>query len=480
MSEPVSGNITNREAELISQALNLGGKREDVSRVKDDDLEAQIMALNIQLRDARTELEILHRNMPGGIMTYDADTGKILYVNEGLLNIFGCEEAEFRRHYMDSFSLFVMKDDRKRIRDFVDAQIQFFDQVELTYRVLNLVDEIQWISHRATLIRHDDGSRSFFCILTDITEQKAIQNQLQSTNEQLYMETERFKLIEEAIDNIEYDYNVDSDTLSVSMKDNRGIRHWKNVEQAFKSGHVYDVIHEDDAPLVRSVFDNALKNPGKGAVEYRMPDSDGRLVWYRLNYASFDKNDRIIRIVGSAKDITEEKMEQERLRAEAERDGMTGLMNKTAMQLSVAAQLAKSDFNDCHALFMIDTDNFKSVNDTLGHGVGDDTIKFVADSIQNVFRDTDYIGRMGGDEFMVLMSHTTQEVAAERARRLNDKIRSDVKSGNESVHISCSIGIAFYARDGEDYDSLYRSADSALYEAKEAGKDGYRIYGASK
>ncbi len=480
MSEPVSGNITNREAELISRALNLGGKREDTSRIKDDDLEAQIMALNIQLRDARTELEILHRNMPGGIMTYDADTGKILYVNEGLLNIFGCEEAEFRRHYMDSFSLFVMKDDRKRIRDFVDAQIQFFDQVELTYRVLNLVDEIQWISHRATLIRHDDGSRSFFCILTDITEQKAIQNQLQSTNEQLYIETERFKLIEEAIDNIEYDYNVDSDTLSVSMKDNRGIRHWKNVEQAFKSGHVYEVIHEDDVPVVRSVFDNALKNPGKGAVEYRMPDSDGRLVWYRLNYASFDKNDRIIRIVGSAKDITEEKLEQERLRTEAERDGMTGLMNKTAMQLSVAAQLGKSDFNDCHALFMIDTDNFKSVNDTLGHGVGDDTIKFVAENIQNVFRDTDYIGRMGGDEFMVLMSHTTQEVAAERARRLNDKIRSDVKSGNDSVHISCSIGIAFYARDGEDYDSLYRSADSALYEAKEAGKDCYRIYGASK
>ena len=243
---------------------------------------------------------------------------------------------------------------------------------------------------------------------------------------------------------------------------------------------MYEVIHEDDVPVVRSVFDNALKNPGKGAVEYRMPDSDGRLVWYRLNYASFDKNDRIIRIVGSAKDITEEKLEQERLRTEAERDGMTGLMNKTAMQLSVAAQLGKSDFNDCHALFMIDTDNFKSVNDTLGHGVGDDTIKFVAENIQNVFRDTDYIGRMGGDEFMVLMSHTTQEVAAERARRLNDKIRSDVKSGNDSVHISCSIGIAFYARDGEDYDSLYRSADSALYEAKEAGKDCYRIYGASK
>ena len=479
MSEPITGNITSREAKLISEALKLGGAERKEHRRDSDELEAKIAALTAQLKEARTELDILYKNMPGGIMTYDADTGRILYVNDGLLNIFGCAEQEFRSHYMDSFSLFVMKEDRARIRDNVEAQIQFFEQVELTYRVLNLVDDITWINHRATMIRRDDGSRTFFCILTDITEQKAIQNQLQSINEQLYMETERFKLIEEAIDNVEYDYDVDSDTLSVSMKDAMGIRHWKNIEHAFKSGHVYESVHPDDADVVESVFNSASKDPGKGVVEYRMPDEDGRYRWYRLNYASFDKNDRIIRMVGSAKDITEEKLEQERLRTEAERDGMTGLMNKTAMQLSVAAQLTRSEFNDCHALFMIDTDNFKSVNDTLGHGIGDDTIKFVADSIRNVFRDTDYIGRMGGDEFMVLMSHTTPDVAAERAKRLNDKIRSDVTDGKESVHISCSIGIAFYAKDGEDYDTLFRAADNALYEAKEAGKDCYRIYAAN-
>ncbi|MBR1522873.1 MAG: diguanylate cyclase [Lachnospiraceae bacterium] len=442
--------------------------------------ENDIEKLKRELKDTREELDILLSSMPGGVMTYDADTGRILYVNEGLLTIFGCGEQEFREHFMDSFSLFVIKDDRRRIKELIDTQIQFFDHVELTYRSMGLADDVVWFNHKATLRQTDDGKKIFFCILSDVTEQRAIQNQLQATNEQLYMETERFKLIEEAIDNVEYDYDVDSDNLSVSRKDSGGVRHWKNIDHAMVGGQVYGSIHPDDLDVVKSVFGSALKNPGKGVVEYRMSVNGEAYLWYRLNYASFEgKNERIIRVVGSAKDITDEKLEQERLRSEAERDGMTGLLNKTAMQLYSAAHLSKSDFNDCHALFMIDTDNFKSVNDTLGHGIGDDTIRFVADNIRNVFRDTDLVGRMGGDEFMVLMSHTTLDIAKDRAQRLNDKIRSDVDGDGESVHISCSIGIAFFARDGEDYDTLFRAADSALYEAKEAGKDCYRIYGES-
>ena len=443
--------------------------------------ENEIEKLKKELKRTREELDILLTSMPGGVMTYDADTGKILYVNEGLLSIFGCSEDIFRKHFMDSFSLFVAKEDRPRVRELIDTQIQFFDHVELTYRATGLSDDdIVWISHKATLRIDDEGRKLFFCILSDITDQKAIQNQLQTINEQLYIETERFKLIEEAIDNTEYDYDVDGDNLSVSRKDSGGIRHWKNIDNAMKGGQAFKAIHPDDMDVVKSVFDSAVKNAGKGVVEYRMALKGEAYLWYRLNYASFEgKNDRIIRIVGSAKDITDEKLEQERLRSEAERDGMTGLLNKTAMQLYSAAHLSKSDFNDCHALFMIDTDNFKSVNDTLGHGTGDDTIKFVAENIRNVFRDTDLVGRMGGDEFMVLMSHTTLDIARDRARRLNDRIRSDVESGGESVHISCSIGIAFFAKDGEDYDSLFRAADSALYEAKESGKDCYRIYGES-
>lgn len=437
-----------------------------------------IEELKVRLRETKEELDILLNNMPGGVMTYDADTGRILYVNEGLLTIFGCNEEQFRKHFMDSFSLFVMKEDRKKTKDFIETQTQFFDYVELSYRSMGLAEDVRWFEHRATLRTTAEGQRVFFCVLTDVSNQKAIQAEIQNVTEQLYIETERFKLIEEAIDNVEYDYDVETDNLSVSKKDANGIRHWKNIEHALAGGQALRLIHETDLDVVKSVLGSAMKSPGKGVVEYRMAEDGEAYLWYRLNYASFEgKNERIIRIVGSAKDITVEKLEQERLRTEAERDGMTGLLNKTAMQLYCAAHLSKSDFNDCHALFMIDTDNFKSVNDTLGHGIGDDTIRFVADSIRNVFRDTDLVGRMGGDEFMVLMSHTTLEIAKDRARKLNDKIRSEVKGDDASVHISCSIGIAFFAKDGEDYDTLFRAADDALYVAKESGKDCYRIYG---
>ena len=312
-----------------------------------------IEELKVRLRETKEELDILLNNMPGGVMTYDADTGRILYVNEGLLTIFGCNEEQFRKHFMDSFSLFVMKEDRKKTKDFIETQTQFFDYVELSYRSMGLAEDVRWFEHRATLRTTAEGQRVFFCVLTDVSNQKAIQAEIQNVTEQLYIETERFKLIEEAIDNVEYDYDVETDNLSVSKKDANGIRHWKNIEHALAGGQALRFIHETDLDVVKSVLGSAMKSPGKGVVEYRMAEDGEAYLWYRLNYASFEgKNERIIRIVGSAKDITVEKLEQERLRTEAERDGMTGLLNKTAMQLYCAAHLSKSDFNDCHALFI--------------------------------------------------------------------------------------------------------------------------------
>ncbi len=441
--------------------------------------EEKIAKLELELEDTRAELELLKQNMPGGIMTYNAETGKIVYVNPGLLQMFGCEETQFRERYMDNFNLFVMKEDRARTKELIESQSAFYDFVEIAYRVENLMDEITYINHRAVLRTLRDGSRMYFCILNDVSEQVATQNQMQRVNEQLYFVTERFKLIEEAIDNIEYDYDVGNDRLSVSMKDEFDIRHWAKIEGYLSEHKINERVHEEDMFIVSSVVDSILRNPEKGIVEYRLKQEDGGYLWYRMSYASFaDKTDNIYRIVGSAKEITAEKHEQEKLRSEAETDGMTGLLNKTAMQLSCAEHLGRSEVTDCHALFMIDTDNFKAVNDTLGHGVGDETIQFVAKCIKKVFRENDYVGRMGGDEFMVLMNHATVQSAIEKAKSLNDSIRCDVEGEGGKVHISCSIGIAFFAKHGEDYDTLFRAADSALYEAKEAGKDCYRIYDA--
>ncbi|MBO6112138.1 MAG: diguanylate cyclase [Lachnospiraceae bacterium] len=430
--------------------------------------------LRKELAQTKLELKVLLDNIPGGVFSYDADTGKFDFISEGVLSIFQCTMEQFREHYYNSFELFVYKGDRASVREMIENQISFFDTVELTYRVRDLMDNIMWIIHKGKLLINEDGSRKFYVVISDVTTEKLVQQQLSEITEKLYIETERYKLIEEAADNTQYDYDVNEDVLTTSRKDADGNR--IIIKDCRKNNLIKAMIFEEDYPTFESALKKAFSEPLKGVVEYRSTNDNGDIVWFRLNYASFEQHNRITRIVGSEKDITVEKRQHEELKAQVERDGMTGLLNKTTMQSEVEDYLKTCDINACHALLMIDTDNFKGVNDNLGHMSGDDVIKFVASTIKDTFRDSDFVGRMGGDEFMVFMKYTTPGITEERAGRLNSRIKRTITENGVSVNISCSIGIAYYGRDGEDYDSLYKAADDALYVAKEAGKDCYRVY----
>jgi len=436
----------------------------------------KLKSLEAELNSTKQMLSMLLDNIPGGVMEYDAESEKIGYVSEGLLNIFGCSEKSFREHFFNSFELFVYKYDRAVVREQIANQTMFFDSVELTYRVRGLTDDIVWVYHKGRLYTDSEGKKRFLVVLNDVTNEKLIQAELQRNTEQLFMETERLKLIEEAVDNTEYDYNVISDILETSEKDKEG--HRRVIRHFLANKRLGDVIHPDDLDTCTALFEECLKGVKKGTVEYRIKAKDGRsYIWFRMSYASFaDKQERVIRVIGSAKDITEEKMRTEELEEKALKDGMTGLFNKTAMQAKVEKYLSEGDVSSCHAMMMIDTDNFKNVNDTLGHDFGDRVIKFVAGCIRETFRESDYVGRMGGDEFMVFMRNTTRNIAEERAKKLNSAIKRDFTDRGKTVGISCSIGISYFARDGADYESLFRAADKALYEAKEAGKNCYRIY----
>ncbi len=443
--------------------------------VEDEHTAETAEQLKKELEDLNKKFHILLDSIPGGVIVYDAETGKIDYVSDGCLSTFSCSEEQFREHFYNNFDLFVMKEDRAQVREQVADQLRFFDHVELRYRVLDLMGNVVWISHRARLVKEADGRRIFYAILNDVTNEQLAQKQLAIRNRQLKEESERYALLEEATDNITYDYNVLTDTLMSSLRDANGNR--RTTKDCVKGGYLPDVIYREDYPTFEALMMEALEKPFKGVVEYRIYGEEGRHVWYRLNFASFaDETEKIYRIVGSAKDITQEKAEQEALKAKVEMDMMTGLLNKVTMRSEVEKYLEECDIGVCHALLMIDTDNFKSVNDQLGHQYGDKVIQFVASSIRDTFRDSDYVGRVGGDEFMVFMKHTTPSITEERAEKLNSRIRHTFSQGDIAVSISCSIGIAYFGIDGEDFESLYKSADDALYEAKEAGKNCYRIH----
>ena len=159
-----------------------------------------------------------------------------------------------------------------------------------------------------------------------------------------------------------------------------------------------------------------------------------------------------------------------RLKQKAEHDQLTGLINRTALD-EIRQSLSKS--KDRIALLLIDVDRFKQINDTFGHVTGDQVLKHVADSLSSCFRQTDYVGRTGGDEFVVIMTGCTgsrdelEELIRTKVLLLREKLQAPPANVPAPT---VSIGIAI---NEEGYsDSLYGNADFALYKVKKAGRDG--------
>lgn len=171
------------------------------------------------------------------------------------------------------------------------------------------------------------------------------------------------------------------------------------------------------------------------------------------------------------RDVGKQKQAEEALAHAAVRDGMTSLLNRTAASEEISEYLEDAGKSGTHFVFMIDADDFKTVNDTFGHQAGDSLLVMLAQGIRNCFRESDIVSRFGGDEFLVLAKNMpTQEAAKRRAEHLLSVVR-EIYATHTTVVGSVSIGISSYPADGKTLDELYARADEALYNAKRKGKN---------
>lgn len=184
---------------------------------------------------------------------------------------------------------------------------------------------------------------------------------------------------------------------------------------------------------------------------------------------------RINNVLESQRRLNVMLKEQEELKVKAEIDEMTKLLNKATAE-KMAKQILEEYPDENHAILMIDIDNFKNVNDSLGHDVGDHVISVVAGIISMQFGGSDIVGRIGGDEFMVFMKNVKdREEARRKAQNIVDAF---CKKENLSIPdcVSVSIGMAFSDESGIEYEPLFKKADEALYVSKEKGKSCYTEY----
>ena len=161
----------------------------------------------------------------------------------------------------------------------------------------------------------------------------------------------------------------------------------------------------------------------------------------------------------------------------AQQDPLTGLGNRRLLIKRISAALANARRNqNAMAVVYLDLDGFKQINDTLGHNIGDALLKIVARRLESVVREEDTVARVGGDEFVIaLWQITNSSDVATVAAKLVEIVSRPYVIENQTINVTASAGISIYPAHGEHVESLMKSADAALYEAKNAGKNAYRI-----
>ena len=204
-------------------------------------------------------------------------------------------------------------------------------------------------------------------------------------------------------------------------------------------------------------------------------------VWIETKYVySIDQKTGDISLFVSIIDIHEKIKKLEELLKNANEDKLTGIYNRAALQSSIELKIQEEleSGKPAGALILLDVDFFKSVNDLLGHPMGDKALKTIASNLRNVFRAGDIIGRLGGDEFCVFMEGVTdKEIVRRRLMQINKICRKEYPvEGRDPIPVSLSIGCALMTHEITCYEMIYQRADEALYATKNAGKNGYTIY----
>lgn len=431
---------------------------------------------NDALTENNRELDALTANIPGGFQRcLDDEFFTMIYMSDGFLSMTGFTAEEIKLNFDNKYINMIFPADRERVMKEI-AEIKN-ENFELQYRLIKKDGSTLWILDKGQLVTGTDGVATFYCVLVDINKLKQTERQLIDSKTEIQLSNERYQIIMNQSDSIIFEYDILNKTVMYSgnFKKKFGFDPLTTgfPEAAAEEG----LIHPDDTDRYLEFFRNVELEDSYNEGEFRLTMANGSYAWFEMKVTTIrDENGKPLRAIGRLTDITKQKAETQKLIARSETDTLTGLYNKATTQ-NLIENSFKAQYNSQHAVLMLDVDDFKNINDTFGHGFGDSALTELACKLKGVFRSSDIVGRIGGDEFMILMKDLkAPEMIAEKASDICKALLCNYEKDGKTCTISASVGVAVFPQDGTTYDELYKKADTALYRAKSNGKNNFMFY----
>jgi diguanylate cyclase (GGDEF)-like protein/PAS domain S-box-containing protein len=417
-------------------------------------------------------------------------------VSPACKTILGYEPEELiGRSYMD----LVHPDDRDRSAMLITAIAGGVAEVRLENRLRRKDGSIAWIEWRA-VAQPEEGA--VYCLARDLTNRKRAGEEIRRLNETLDTRLmERIDKLEATIAELEHDKhtlqerekrfrvmlsNV-SDLITVIGAD--GTVYYENIsaverllgyrpEIKAKESNAFEWIHQNDVERALSLFAEVLSNPGvHPPIEFPVPHADGSERHFEHTINNLVDDPEVGGIVISSRDITERKALQEQLAHQASHDFLTELPNRALFMDRLEHALTRAKRRRIKvAVLLVDLDDFKLINDGLGHEMGDRLLVAVAKRLQTCLRHADTAARLGGDEFAILLEDITDVGEATRvAERIAGALREPFILGGRQLLTSASIGVVLGTPTHDEPKKLLRGADLAMYQAKGSGKARYSV-----
>lgn len=423
-----------------------------------------------KILESHIDFTDLVNSVPAGICKFLLnDTYTLLYGNSYFFQILGYTPEQFHMELDNNICCTFLSDECNTILDSINECVASGkSDFHVEHRIIRRDKSIIWVLVSGSFFIYESLPAAYGVIL-DITDRKEME-------EQLRIDEERFRIAFAQTDSTIFDYEIQTKVMIHADKSAElyGLTHrTENVPDALVD---QKVVHPETASDFLEMYHQIRTGTPSSSCIIQAKKADGEYAWRKISMTNiFDQYGNPVRAVGMLEDIDEQTRREELLLERSEHDILTKVYNKGTTEQKIIHLLEQK--NCSGALFIVDIDAFKSINDNYGHLFGDRVLSISAQRISSLCRHGDIVGRIGGDEFLLFLSGDfTESFALAKTNEICDSFRKEFSYHDKKVTITCTVGAALCPKDGVAFENLYQKADSALYHAKRKGKNQGCLY----